>query len=66
MKVNRAIIVPFNNWWRQTNHCEPSVEAIDAFEAGFKAGAEYAKAAIEGSASALANQQASVRRDGND
>lgn len=46
MKVNRAIITPFNNWWRKTNHCEPDLKAIEAFEAGFVAGVEASKSVL--------------------
>jgi hypothetical protein len=38
MKVDPRIIEPFNEWWRSRNHCEPDLKAIEAFEAGFKAG----------------------------
>lgn len=38
MKVDPRVIEPFNEWWRSTNHCEPSPEAVTAFAAGFKAG----------------------------
>ena len=52
MKVDPRMIEPFNVWWRQSNHCEPSPEAIDAFAAGFKAGlqrgVDEAKAVILG------------------
>lgn len=44
MKVDKRVIEPFNAWWRQTNHCEPDLKAIEAFGAGFKAGMERAVA----------------------
>lgn len=42
MKIDPRAIEPFNAWWRTRNHCEPNVEAIDAFAAGFKAGMQRA------------------------
>lgn len=47
MKVNRHIIEPFNAWWRRRTSCEPSLIAIEAFEAGFKAGVLEARRSIE-------------------
>lgn len=41
MKVDKRIVEPFNAWWRKTNHCEPDLKAIEAFDAGFKAGLQY-------------------------
>lgn len=38
MKVDPRAIDPFNEWWRKSNHCEPSLQAVEAFAAGFKAG----------------------------
>jgi hypothetical protein len=38
MKIDRRAIQPFNEWWRLTNHCEPSPQAVAAFDAGFRAG----------------------------
>lgn len=52
MKVDPRMIEPFNKWWHETNHCEPSPEAVTAFAAGFKAGlqrgVDEAKAVILG------------------
>lgn len=60
MKVDPRAIEPFNEWWRSTNHCEPSPEAVTAFAAGFKAGlqrgVDEAKAILQGT-SHSANEQ---------
>lgn len=42
VNVDRRAIEPFNVWWRSFNHCEPSPQAIAAFNAGFKAGLQRA------------------------
>lgn len=47
MNVDKRIIEPFNAWWQQRNHCEPSVAAIEAFEAGFKAALEEVRKASQ-------------------
>jgi hypothetical protein len=46
MNVDKRIVEPFNAWWREIgNHCAPSVVAIKAFDAGYKAAlAEVRKA----------------------
>jgi hypothetical protein len=53
MKVDKRVVEPFNAWWRERNHCEPSLPAIEAFAAGFQAGllrgVLEAKAILEGS-----------------
>lgn len=49
MNVDKRIIEPFNAWWQQRNHCEPSVAAIEAFEAGFKAALEEVRKASRAS-----------------
>jgi len=45
MKIDPRAIEPFNEWWRKSNHCEPSQKAVEAFAAGFKAGL---KCGVEG------------------
>lgn len=45
MNVDKRIIEPFNAWWRQRSRCAPSTEAIQAFEAGFKAALEEVRKA---------------------
>jgi hypothetical protein len=48
VKVNKHIIDPFNRWWRTRQSAPPqSVVIIEAFEAGFMAGIDAAKAVIE-------------------
>jgi len=42
MKVDPRVVEPFNKWWRERNHCEPSPQAVEAFAAGFKAGMQRA------------------------
>lgn len=61
MKVDKHIIEPFNTWWRQTNHCEPDLKAVDAFAAGFKAGV---KATIEATASMGTSQLGKEQKHG--
>lgn len=45
MNVDKRVIEPFNAWWRTKNHCAPSIAAIEAFEAGFKAALEEVRKA---------------------
>lgn len=56
MQVDKRMIEPFNTWWRARNHCEADIKAVEAFEAGFKAGMERmaaeARALIESGPSA--------------
>jgi hypothetical protein len=47
MNVDKRVIEPFNAWWRQTNHCEPDLKAIKAFEAGFKAALDEVRKASQ-------------------
>ena len=50
MKVDKRVIEHFNNWWRQSNHCEPShLKIIEAFEAGFLAALEEVRKATPAS-----------------
>lgn len=61
MKVDRLMIGPFNEWWRKSNHCEPSPQAVEAFAAGFRAGLKYgvdsALAIVKGSPSCATEGQ---------
>lgn len=61
MKVDPRMVQPFNEWWRKSNHCEPSQQAVEAFAAGFKAGL---KCGVDGAMAVLNSSPVSATGDG--